>query len=90
MLTRLEVVEGSLPRLVSTPVLLAIIVVLHLELKFSNFLFPLGLNISRMYHNHSGKMLHFHNHCHSFFENLILFSITSWDTLRKVKTICIC
>ena len=72
MLTRLKVVEFSLLRLVSPPVLLAIIFVLHLELKFSHIL-PIGLLFCIMYHNHSGKMLYFHNHCHLCLENLVFF-----------------
>ena len=84
VLTRLKVVEFSLLRLVSPPVLLAIIFVLHLELKFSHIL-PIGLLFCTMYHNHSGKMLHFHNHCHLFLENLIFFVFNLGIPIENLK-----
>ena len=70
----LKIVEGSL--LVSPPILLAIIVVLHLEFKFSHIL-PIGVVIlAGCIIFRSGKMLHFHNPCHSFLKILYFFVLS--------------
>ena len=63
---RLKNEDGSLLRLVSTPVPLAFIVVLHLEFKLSHIL-PIGFVILAEHIKfHNGMMQNFDNHCHSF------------------------
>ena len=62
--------DVGLLRLVSPPLLLAFIVVLHLEFKLSHIL-PIGFVIlAKLIKFHNGIMRNFDNHCHSFLEIL--------------------
>ena len=77
--------EGSLLRLVSSLVLLAIIVILHLEFKFSHIL-PIGFVILAEHIKfHNRMMRNFDYHCHSFLK-ILIFYIIFLDSPREVKS----
>ena len=70
MWTRLKNEDGSKLRLVSPLVLLAIIVVLHLEFKFSHILPIRFVILAERIKFHDGMMRNFDNPCHSFLKIL--------------------
>ena len=72
-------------RLVSPHVLLAIIVVLPLEFKFSHILAIGFLILAECFKFHHRMMQNFDNHWHSFLK-IIIFYIVFWDSPRDVKS----